>query len=125
MWIVWILIPIDLAVGAFAGYLACELDFFDTGINAAQFMAGSVVLTLVLSAGALAWSRSVALWRIAFGLEALDLLAVLALSAWYSLTSPSIDTPNPMHFYWMHFTAAGLVFAVNLAAMVLVADRAP
>ncbi len=121
--VAWILALVDLAIAGFAGSLARALDFFGTGLNAAQVMAGSVVVTLVLSACALALPRSTWLLRTALGLETVDLLAVLGLSAWYALASSDAGTPNPMHFYWMHATAAGLVFAINIGTLLSVAPQ--
>ena len=119
----WLVALIDLAAAGFAAWMVKELDFFHTGLNAAQVLAGMAVALLLLTAVALLWPRDLWHLRAAFGLNAFAVLVVLAVSLWTALTAGT--TSNPMWFYWPHATALVVLFAVNLWGLYFVAARTP
>jgi len=96
-------------VAGFAAYLARALDFFGTGLNILQLVAGAVAAMLLLTALTLAWPRSPALWRTAFALNAIDLAVDVSISLW-----TGGDIGNPMRFCRMHANSVSLVLVINL-----------
>lgn len=121
--IVWLVVVLDLAVAAFAGWLATQLDFFRTGVNAAQVLSALAAAMLVSTAVTLAWPRWTWLWKTNFGLNALALVAVVSISGWTALTAGTSN--NPMWLYWRHAGAVVALLAIDLGALWLVAARTP
>lgn len=117
----WLIAILDLAAAAAALWVASELDFFDTGLNGWQVLAAAVGAMLLLTAVALAWPRAAWLPRAAFGLNALALAVLLAVSAWTALTAGT--SGNPMAFYWRHAAVLAALFGTNLAGAWWAATR--
>lgn len=121
MSLAWLVALIDLAAAGFAVWLSKELDFFHTGLNAAQVLAGLAAALLLATAGSLAWPQVSWLLRSTFGLNGCAVLAVLAVSLWMALSAGT--TSNPMWFYWPHAAALVALFTVNLWGLWVVAPR--
>lgn len=122
MSLAWPVGLIDLAVAGFPAWLVKELDFFRTGFNGAQVLAGVAAVLLLATAVSLVWPQGDWLLRGASWLNAGALLAVPGVSLWMALTAGTAS--HPMRFYWPHAMALMALFAVNLGATAFMASRA-